>query len=77
MALKLHSNPLRGEAPGAAASGGDTTMMQSTDTPPARSASTVHKWRHLAMQGEVIVLLAMVLFNLIFTRTSGRCRPST
>ncbi|MGF6815925.1 ribose/xylose/arabinose/galactoside ABC-type transport system permease subunit [Paraburkholderia atlantica] len=42
-------------------------MMQSTDTPPARSASTVHKWRHLAMQREVIVLLAMVLFNLIFT----------
>ena len=67
MALKLQSDSLRTDASGAAASGADTTMMQSTNTPPTRSASTVQKWRHLAMQREVIVLLAMVLFNLIFT----------
>ena len=62
MALKLHNESLQPEP----ARHADTTTPMSA-APRAKPASTVQKWRQLAMQREVIVLLAMVLFNLIFT----------
>ena len=61
MALKLHTESLHTEPRLG------ETAQQMTAAPPAAPATTVRKWRHLAMQREVIVLLAMVLFNLIFT----------
>ena len=61
MALKLHTESLQPEAPR-----GDAAAP-AAGTPRTKQSSTVQKWRHLAMQREVIVLLAMVLFNLIFT----------
>ncbi|MFM0212635.1 ABC transporter permease [Paraburkholderia sediminicola] len=63
MALKLHTESLHTEPlqPQTAA------QMPDATAPRVTGASTMKKWRHLAMQREVIVLLAMVLFNLIFT----------
>ena len=53
MALKLHTESLHTEA----ARHGDAASSM-TATPRAQPTSTVQKWRHLAMQREVIVLLA-------------------
>lgn len=63
MALKLHTESLHTQPTQA------TQPMPLPDNaaPRATAASAVKKWRRLAMQREVIVLLTMVLFNLIFT----------
>ncbi|HZZ09999.1 MAG TPA: ABC transporter permease, partial [Paraburkholderia sp.] len=60
MALKLHTD----NTAHLAASNANTNA----NAPRAKASTTVKKWRHLAMQREVIVLLVMVLFNLIFTQ---------
>ena len=45
------------------------TAPQIPATPASSSTpTTVSKWRRIAMQREVIVLLAMVVFNLLFTQ---------
>jgi ribose/xylose/arabinose/galactoside ABC-type transport system permease subunit len=63
MALKLHTESLHTQPTQA------TQPMPLPDNaaPRATAVSAVKKWRRLAMQREVIVLLTMVLFNLIFT----------
>jgi ribose transport system permease protein len=64
----FQSEPQAGHAgPQAGSEAAPQQASSPANAPRASQATTVRNWRRLAMQREVIVLLAMVLFNLIFT----------
>ncbi len=66
MVFKLDQESLQSE-PQAGSEAAPQQASSPANAPRASQATTVRNWRRLAMQREVIVLLAMVLFNLIFT----------
>jgi len=74
MAFKLDTESLQSEPQAGQEArpqtGGEASPQQASsqaNAPRASPATGMRNWRRLAMQREVIVLLAMVLFNLIFT----------